>query len=213
MRPFAFIEVQMIRTIVYIDGFNLYFRALKGTPHKWLDIAKMSAATLPSGHQIDAVNFYTARVSGRIDPTSPARQNTYLRALGTLPKVQIHYGNFFVSTEWAGLVQPPEFKPPFQLPPTAVPVVAKVGIIRFLGYNPLPCGTSIAERIIVHRKSCGLTKKEFAQQLGVDPSTLAKWERGERKPRGQHLDTVTGRLDIIATFRLRRNNADTSTGP
>jgi hypothetical protein len=29
------------RTIVYIDGFNLYYRALRGTPHKWLDIAKI----------------------------------------------------------------------------------------------------------------------------------------------------------------------------
>src|SRR5271165_304286 len=40
----------MARTIVYIDGFNLYYRALKGTAHKWLDIASMSAACLPTGY-------------------------------------------------------------------------------------------------------------------------------------------------------------------
>ena len=34
----------MARTIVYIDGFNLYYRALKGTPDKWLDIEAMSRA-------------------------------------------------------------------------------------------------------------------------------------------------------------------------
>jgi hypothetical protein len=28
------------------DGINLYYRALKGTPRKWLDIAAMSAAAL-----------------------------------------------------------------------------------------------------------------------------------------------------------------------
>jgi len=28
----------MMRTIVYSDGFNLYYRALKGTSHKWLDV-------------------------------------------------------------------------------------------------------------------------------------------------------------------------------
>jgi transcriptional regulator with XRE-family HTH domain len=48
-----------------------------------------------------------------------------------------------------------------------------------LGYNPLAAGNSIAVRIVVHRKSCGLTQKQFADQVGVDPSTLAKWERGD----------------------------------
>ena len=68
------------------------------------------------------------------------------------------------------------------------------GILRFLGYNPLPAGSSIAERIVVHRKSCGLTQKEFAGQVDVDPSTLAKWERGEREPRGRYADAVSERL-------------------
>jgi hypothetical protein len=79
----------MARTIVYIDGFNLYYRALKGTAHKWLDIAAMSAACLPTGYQIQAINYYTAHISGRLDPTAPARQQTYLRALESLPKVAI----------------------------------------------------------------------------------------------------------------------------
>jgi hypothetical protein len=34
----------LARTIVYIDVFNLYYRALRGTPHKWLDIEAMSHA-------------------------------------------------------------------------------------------------------------------------------------------------------------------------
>jgi len=28
------------RTVIYIDGFNLYYGALRGTPYKWLDIEK-----------------------------------------------------------------------------------------------------------------------------------------------------------------------------
>ena len=28
-------------TIVYIDGFNLYYRALKGTPYKWLNLLRI----------------------------------------------------------------------------------------------------------------------------------------------------------------------------
>ena len=28
----------MKRVIAYIDGYNLYYGLLKGTPHKWLDL-------------------------------------------------------------------------------------------------------------------------------------------------------------------------------
>ncbi|MDA8399005.1 MAG: helicase-related protein, partial [Actinomycetota bacterium] len=39
------IGTPVARTFVYIDGFNLYYRALKGTPHKWLDIEALSRTT------------------------------------------------------------------------------------------------------------------------------------------------------------------------
>lgn len=116
----------MARTIVYIDGFNLYYRALKGTPHKWLDIEAMSRAALPKTCIIERVNYYTAHISGRVDPESPRRQHAYLRAIATLPAVVIHYGNFLVSQKWAGLVQPPDFRPETALPPGAAPQVAYV---------------------------------------------------------------------------------------
>jgi uncharacterized LabA/DUF88 family protein len=114
------------RTIVYIDGFNLYYRALKGTSHKWLDIEAMSRAALPQSCAIERVNYYTAHISGRVDPSAPRRQHAYLRAIATLPKVAIHYGNFLVSQKWAGLVQPPEFRPPVILPAGAAPQVVYV---------------------------------------------------------------------------------------
>lgn len=105
-----------MRTIVYIDGFNLYYRALRGTPHRWLDIAALSAASLGKGALIARINYYTARVSGRVDPDAPRRQHAYLRALSTLPDVHIHFGNFLASRKWSGLVQPPDFRPVFQPP-------------------------------------------------------------------------------------------------
>ena len=69
----------MSRTIVYIDGFNLYYRALRGTPHKWLDIVALSTAVLPSNSVLTRVYYYTARVSGRTDPKAPARQHACLQ--------------------------------------------------------------------------------------------------------------------------------------
>lgn len=58
-------------------------------------------------------------------------------------------------------------------------------IIRFLGYNPLPPGGTWAERLVSGRKALGITQKESAERIGVDPSTLARWERGDREPRGE----------------------------
>jgi hypothetical protein len=56
------------RTFVYLDGVNLYIRALKGTPYKRLDIEAMSRAVLPSTCAIERINYYTANISGRVDP-------------------------------------------------------------------------------------------------------------------------------------------------
>jgi hypothetical protein len=116
----------MALTIVYIDGFNLYYCALKGTPHRWLDIEAMSKAALPPTCLIQAVKYYTAHISGRVDPTAPARQHAYLRALESLPTVSIHYGSFQVLEKWSGLVAPPDFRPLFVLPAGAAPKVARV---------------------------------------------------------------------------------------
>jgi len=115
------------RTIVYIDGFNLYYRALKGTAHKWLDLAALSAASLPPSCQIERVNYYTARVSSRAtDPAAPARQQAYLSALESSPLVRVHQGNFRVDKKWGHLVQPPQFKPPFPVPAGAALEKARI---------------------------------------------------------------------------------------
>jgi transcriptional regulator with XRE-family HTH domain len=55
-------------------------------------------------------------------------------------------------------------------------------IIRFLGYNPLPPGKGWAERLVRCRTALGLSQEEAAEHIGVDPCTLARWERGEREP-------------------------------
>jgi NYN domain len=118
----------MARTIVYIDGFNLYYRALKGTRHKWLNLEALSRASLPAKQKIVRINYYTARVSGRIDPDGPRSQHAYLRAIATRPLVEIHYGRFLTNQKWAGLAPPvPSFKPdPTTLTIEPGPMVAKI---------------------------------------------------------------------------------------
>ena len=57
-------------------------------------------------------------------------------------------------------------------------------IIAFLGYNPIPEPAALSERLVWFRQSKGWTQKAFATAMGVDQSTLAGWERGEREPKG-----------------------------
>ncbi len=96
-----------MRTRVYIDGFNLYYGALKGTPFRWLDPVKLCTSLLPSHCVVDKVRYFTAHVSGVVDRRAPARQQVYLNALQTLPQVEVHFGSFLTKTLWRPLVNLP----------------------------------------------------------------------------------------------------------
>ena len=82
------------KTVIYVDGFNLYYGCLKGTPYRWLDLFKLSKLLLPS-HDILQIKYFTALVTARpSNPDQATRQQTYLRALQTIPNLQIIYGHF-----------------------------------------------------------------------------------------------------------------------
>lgn len=115
-----------MKTIVYVDGFNLYHRALKDTQHKWLDLQALCQAVLPKNTEIILINYYTARVSGKISPDAARDQNTYLKALGTLPHLRVHYGNFQVTEKHMYLCQPLDFQPACTVHPQPTPRFARV---------------------------------------------------------------------------------------
>jgi len=84
----------VVKTNVYIDGFNLYYRAVRGTPYKWLDLAALSNALIPR-HTVHRIRYFTADAQARPnDLAIPVRQQTYLRALQTIPNLTIHKGQF-----------------------------------------------------------------------------------------------------------------------
>lgn len=83
-----------VRTNFYVDDFNLYYGALKGTHHKWLDLEALFVRVFPRNH-INRIRYFTARVDGRPpDFRQPERQNAYLRALQTINGVSIHFGQY-----------------------------------------------------------------------------------------------------------------------
>jgi uncharacterized LabA/DUF88 family protein len=96
----------MNRTFVYIDGFNLYYGCLKETPYRWLDLSKLIANYYKSA-QVIKIKYFTALVSARVgDPEAPGRQNRYLRALRTLPNLEIHLGHFLTHETWLPYARP-----------------------------------------------------------------------------------------------------------
>ena len=97
-----------MRTFIYIDGFNLYYGALKGTPYKWLDLSGLFRAILQPQHDILKIKYFTARVSARPgDPSKPERQDVYLRALQHhCPEFAVYFGHFLSHIGPAPLAEP-----------------------------------------------------------------------------------------------------------
>lgn len=100
-----------MKTNVYVDGFNLYYRCLRGTPYKWLDVSAVCRRVFPT-HQIHRIRYFTARVRGtENDPQKPQRQATYIRALKTIPNLFVHYGRFLSHRRRMRLATPPPSGP------------------------------------------------------------------------------------------------------
>jgi hypothetical protein len=82
-----------VRANVYVDGFSLYHAALRGTPHKWLDVRRLARFLLPND-RINRIRYFTAiPVFRPLDAQRGQRLQAYIRALETLPRLTVHYGS------------------------------------------------------------------------------------------------------------------------
>ncbi|OFZ15734.1 MAG: hypothetical protein A2Z20_05210 [Bdellovibrionales bacterium RBG_16_40_8] len=89
----------MSKTIVYVDGFNLYY-AVKKHNAKWLDISVLCDRLLTQ-NEVVTIKYFTARVRSRLgDLDIHIRQNAYLRALQSNPKIEIIFGHFLTNDKW-----------------------------------------------------------------------------------------------------------------
>jgi len=104
-------KISVKKTYVYVDAFNLYFGAVRGTPYKWLDLHALCKRLLPK-NDVVCIKYFTAKVQPRPgDPGQPTRQETYLRALRTIPNLEIHYGHFLSNTTLMPLADPQPGQP------------------------------------------------------------------------------------------------------
>jgi uncharacterized LabA/DUF88 family protein len=93
-----------MRTIAYVDGYNLYHGRLKYTPFKWLDLRGLLTTVLKiQDHlsELTAVKLFTANIKARLarlGQQSAIAQHIYHRALAARG-VEIVYGRFTLSQE------------------------------------------------------------------------------------------------------------------
>ena len=78
------------KSMVYVDGFNLFFGMLKGTKgRKWLDL-QVFFEKLRTDDDIVCIKYFTTGVLGN----KKKRQDAYIKALSTRSKIKIIYGKF-----------------------------------------------------------------------------------------------------------------------
>jgi len=85
------------RVIAYIDGFNLYYGCLKGTPYKWLDLEKLCSFYLKPNQELVSVKYFSALVNSfKGDLSRTLRQDIYIQALRSNLKIEVQLGYFSV---------------------------------------------------------------------------------------------------------------------
>ena len=86
-----------MRTAFFVDGYNLFYGLLAGTPYKWLNLGGLLVHVAYIGNPQNAVvsiDYFTSSIKpelatlGRI---SKEAQDTYIRALRTT-NVSVHFG-------------------------------------------------------------------------------------------------------------------------
>lgn len=107
-----------MKTIIYVDGYNLFYGCLKHSRDKWLDIYKLffEQILIPQNPQtkLISVKYFTADIRAKVSPRGQiawTAQQSYLRALQTLYPQKISIIKGYYSLEKAKLLvyqQPPD---------------------------------------------------------------------------------------------------------
>jgi uncharacterized LabA/DUF88 family protein len=191
-----------MRTIAYIDGFNLYYRMLRDRPQsKWLNQRRLIENLLSPAHKIATVNYYIARVSARAhDPHAPARQATYLKALSSVAGLRVHEGTFMTTEPWMPLASPPQCKPATYVWSQPVP-----STVRVIKSEEKGSDVNLASHLV---RDAFLDKFDVAVVLTndsdlVEPIKIATLEAGKRVGLLVPVKYPNASLMSVASFYLR----------
>jgi uncharacterized LabA/DUF88 family protein len=184
------------RTVVYFDGFNFYYAAFRRAgfaSYKWLDLVRFCEVALPR-NDIELVRFFTARLgSSRGRGAQRARQDVYLEALATLPRLTVHLGEFVEHPRRLRLVQPP----------LGGPATAEVWVPEEKGSD-----VNLASHLLLDavRDACDVAVVVSNDADLLEPVRMTRDELGKtvgvlRVDGGQRKCIFGGRVDFIRTVR------------
>jgi uncharacterized LabA/DUF88 family protein len=163
------------RVVVYVDGFNVYY-AIRGTPFRWLNLGHLSTL-LVGNATVQRIRYFTARVADRPDsPYQATHQDIYLRALGTVPQLEICEGRFLSSQVRMALVEPVKGGPRTVLVHKTEEKGSDVNLATMLLLDAVR--NLYDEAVVLSNDSdlvlpIRLTRNELGKQVGVlNPGTL-----------------------------------------
>jgi len=209
-----------LRTIVYVDGFNLYYRILKKKhpEFKWLNVRLLAKEMLPL-NKIVQVNYYTAYVSAHMDKDSPRRQQVYLDALANDPLINIHFGLFSVHNNYAKICPQsmPDNKPAFLPVPQSFRLAPWPNVVRVIKTEEKGSDVNLGAHLV--RDAC-LNKFDVAAVITNDtdlrePIRIAVQEMGKSVCLLSPVPKAAGGLEEVVNFirRIRKQHLKRSQFP
>ncbi len=192
------------KTIVYIDGFNLYYGCLKHSPYKWLDLRQLFTKLLDPSHEIIAIKYFTAHISGREgNHHSMIRQKIYLKALEAfIPEVKIYYGHYLTHSIQAKVVTPPpEFMKVYKTEEKGSDVNLALHILNDAWLEAYDCAVLVSNDSDL-AESLRMVKAQHQRKIGlIFPNTDAK--RYPSHQLAQHADFIKRiRCGVLAKAQL-----------
>lgn len=181
------------RTYIYIDGFNLYYGLLKGSPYKWLDLKSLFQKLLNPTHDILAIKYYTAKISVRDDPQAPIRQASYIRALENhIPEFSVYYGHYLTHTVMLPLANNMNNKSKFvkvlKSEEKGSDVNLAVHLLNDAWLDRYDCAILVSNDSDLS-ESIRLAKKQHNKKIGIITPTKSKKRRTTKKLR-DHADFI-----------------------
>ncbi|MEJ2082318.1 MAG: helix-turn-helix domain-containing protein, partial [Acidobacteriota bacterium] len=82
---------------------------------------------------------------------------------------------------------------------TTPPTRYMPAIVRFLGYVPYTVPRNFAEWLRLSRISLGMTQEELAIRVGVDETTVRKWEIRKHQP----TEVSVEKVEMLLKWDLR----------
>ncbi|OGV36041.1 MAG: NYN domain-containing protein [Legionellales bacterium RIFCSPHIGHO2_12_FULL_35_11] len=181
----------MQRTIIYVDGFNLYYGCLRKSPYKWLDLKNLFLKLLDESHSICKIKYFTALISSREDNNeSRLRQKYYLQALTHyIPEIEIYYGHYLTHEVSAKVVNPPpKFINIFKTEEKGSDVNLALHLLNDAWLDSYDCGVVVSNDSDL-AEAMRLVKAQHQKKLGLIFSNTSQKRKPSRQL-SQHADFI-----------------------